>query len=160
MNCEKVTNFLEKIVFTWNDPISGAKSYKECTQNHFWKIFGFLTNFSIGQTLPLMTDPTIRIGSDELCLLWKGDQFLRRKCFYLRRSGISCKKFERGHPEQFLVNFQFFEELYYRNLYFLSPTLLPKLGQINWAFSERMTNVLEKSVFTWNSLVLAAKSSE
>ena len=57
-----------------------------------------------------MTKPTIRIGSKELHLFWKGDQFLREKFHDLKRSGIGCKKFQKMHPEPFLTNFQFFED--------------------------------------------------
>ena len=42
-----------------------------------------------------MTKPTVRMGSNEVCHLWKGDQFLRGKCLYLKRSGMGCKKFQR-----------------------------------------------------------------
>ena len=31
---------------------------------------------------------------------------------------------------------------------------------MNYVFSDRMTNVLEKSVFTWKDLVLASESSK
>ena len=55
------------------------------------------------------TEPTARISSNELCLLWKSAQFLREKCLYLKPSCIDCKKFQRVHPEPFLTSFQFFE---------------------------------------------------
>ena len=57
-----------------------------------------------------MTEATVQIFSNELLLLWESDQFLREKCFYLERSGIGCKKYQRVYPEQFLTNFQFLEE--------------------------------------------------
>ena len=44
MNCvssERVTNILEENLFTWNDVVLAAKSYKVCTLNHFWQIFSF-----------------------------------------------------------------------------------------------------------------------
>ena len=45
-------------------------------------------------------------------------------------------------------------------MYFLWPTLLSELGQMNYASSERVTNFLEKSAFTWRHLVSAAKCSK
>ena len=31
----------EIIVFIWNDLVLGAKTFKECTPNHFWQVFSF-----------------------------------------------------------------------------------------------------------------------
>ena len=56
----------------------------------------------------LMTDAFVLICSNELCLLWKGDKYLRGKFPCLKRSSIGCKKFQRVHPEAFLTNFKFF----------------------------------------------------
>ena len=53
-----------------------------------------------------MSKPTVQIGLNELCFLGKGDQFVREKCLYLKRSGTGCKKFQKVHPEPFLTNFQ------------------------------------------------------
>ena len=47
---ERVMNLLEKSVFTWNDPVSPAKSSKKSTLNHFWQIFSFSRSFSTGET--------------------------------------------------------------------------------------------------------------
>ena len=57
-----------------------------------------------------MTKPTVEIHSNELYLFWKSDQFLRENFIYLKWSGIGCKKFQRVHHEQFVINFQFLEE--------------------------------------------------
>ena len=58
-----------------------------------------------------MTEPTVRIFSNELCLLWKSDQFLREKFLYLKQSGSDSKMFEMVRSKPFLTNFQFLEEL-------------------------------------------------
>ena len=71
------------------------------------------------------------------------------------------KKFQKVHPETFLTNFQFLEELQYRsNLYFLWPNLHSELIQMNCVSSKRVTTFLEKIFFTWNNLVLGDKSSK
>ena len=57
MNCapwERVTNFLEKSVFTWKDMVSAAKSSKECTPNHF------LTNFQIFEEFLIKIEKNLR----------------------------------------------------------------------------------------------------
>ena len=36
----EVTESLEVSVFTWNDLVLFAKSYKECTPKHFFQVFG------------------------------------------------------------------------------------------------------------------------
>ena len=106
-----------------------------------------------------MTDLSVQIGSKELRLFWKGDQCLRGKFLYLKMSSIGCKRIQRVHPETFLINIQLFEEFRKRpNSYFLWPTLLSELVLMKCASSERVTNVLEGSFFTWNDLVMAAKS--
>ena len=46
----KVSNFVEKCACTWNKLLSVARISKKCTPNHFWQIFSFLRNFSIGET--------------------------------------------------------------------------------------------------------------
>ena len=101
MNCasfERVTNFLEKGFFTRNDLVSAAKGSKHCTPNHFFEKFSVFWAILVQAKLSLfMSDATVRIGSNELCLLWKGGQLLRKKVFYLIRSGISCKKFQSVH---------------------------------------------------------------
>ena len=51
-----------------------------------------------------MTKPTVRIFSKELCLLWKGDQFLREKFLYLKQSGSDSKMFQMVHAKTFLTN--------------------------------------------------------
>lgn len=48
---KRVTNFSEKNVFNWNDLVMAAKSFNECTLNHFWQIFSFLKNFGWEQTV-------------------------------------------------------------------------------------------------------------
>ena len=81
-----------------------------------------------------MTKHTVRIGSVKLHLFRKGNQFLREKCLYMKRSGIGCKKFQRVHTEPFLTSFQCFEEFQYRsNFYFLWPNLPSKLAKMNCA---------------------------
>ena len=95
----------------------------------------------------------------ELFILCKGERVLRDKCLYLERSGIGCKKFQRVHPELFLV--PFFYSVYYRpKFYFYWPTLLSESAHMNCASSARVTEFLEISVFTWNNQLLAAKTSE
>ena len=59
-----------------------------------------------------MSEPTFKIGSNELCFLGKDDQILREKCLYLERSGIGCKEFQRGHPKPFLKKFHLFEDIF------------------------------------------------
>ena len=90
-----------------------------------------------------MTEPTIQIGLNELCLLIQNDQCLREECLYLKEFGISCRKFEKVYPKWFLTNFQFLEEFQYRSS--------------ELCLIERVTNMLERNIFTWNNLVLAEK---
>ena len=59
-------------------------------------------------SLFLLADSSVHIDSYELCLLGKGNQAFGDKRFYLDRSGIDCKMFQRGHPEPILTIFRFF----------------------------------------------------
>ena len=73
----------------------------------FWAI---LVKFKLSL---LMTVPAVRIGSNELysnelCLLWKGDQFLSEKYFCLKQSVIGCIKFQKVHPEPSFDKFSVF----------------------------------------------------
>ena len=105
-----------------------------------------------------MTDLSAQAGSNELRFFWKGDQCLWRKSLYLKWSSIGCKKFQRAHPEPFLTNFRFFEN---QTQFIVWPNLLSKLVQMDCASSERVTIVSKESFFfTWNHLILAAKSSK
>ena len=104
-----------------------------------------------------MTDLSLRIGSNELCIFWKGDQCLWGKSLCLKRSSIDCKKFQRAHPEPFLTNFWFFEN---QTQFIVWPNLQSELVQMDCASSERVTNVSKESFFTWNHLILAARSSK
>ena len=74
-NCaslERVTNFLEKSVFTWNDLVSAVKSSKECTPNYFSQLSSFFRIFIIAQTF---TSDECIYGQNWLkwtMSLWKG----------------------------------------------------------------------------------------
>ena len=110
MNCvssERVINILEENLLTWSDLELAAKCSKGCTPKHFWQSFRFLRNFSKAKLLLLVTDTSLRIGSNELCLLCKGDKYMRGKFLYLKRSSIGSKRFRRVHPEPFWKIFNF-----------------------------------------------------
>ena len=88
-----------------------------------------------------MTKPSVRIGTNELCFLWKGDQFLKYKFLYFKKYGTGYRMLQIVHPEPLLTNLQFLDEFQYRsNLTFLWPNLLFKLAQINCASFERVRN--------------------
>ena len=114
MSCvssDRVINVWERSLFTWNALVLTVKSSKVCNQAKFNKFLVFWEILVEAKLLLLMTDPSVEIGSNELCLFWKGEKYLRQKFIYLKRSSISCKKFWRVHPKTFLRNFQFFKEL-------------------------------------------------
>ena len=74
--------------------------------------FSFFWKFLVeAKLLLVMADLSLRIGSNNLCVLWKCDQYLTGKFIDLKQSRIGCKKFQMGHPEPFLTNFQFFRGL-------------------------------------------------
>ena len=103
-----------------------------------------------------MTDASIWIGSNELCLLWKTGRYLRRKFLYLKRSSIVCKKFQIVHPEPCFTNFQFFW-----GVLVLTKLLLLFTDASVWiGWNELCLNTLEGSFFTFNDLVLPAKVPE
>ena len=52
-----------------------------------------------------MTHPSVCIGSNELCLFWKGDHCLRKNFLYLKRSSIGWKTFHQVHSDPFLAIF-------------------------------------------------------
>ena len=52
-----------------------------------------------------MTDASVQIGSTELHFLQNGNQDLRGKFLYLKRSTICSKKFQRVHLEPILTSF-------------------------------------------------------
>ena len=111
------------------------KSAPRIIFDRFWNFWGILAKLDL---LLLMTDPSVQFGSNELCLLWKGDQYCREKFLYLKGSSIGWKKFERVLPEAFLTSFQFFEKFYCRpKFYFLWPTFQYELVQMNYASCER-----------------------
>ena len=143
---------------TWYWLHKVPKSAPRTIFNKFSVFRGILVQVKV---LLFLTKTTVWIFSNEVCLLWKGDQFLREKFLYLKQSGIGCKKFQRVHPKPFLKIFQFLEEIYYSsNFYLLWPNLLSEFSQMNRASSERVTNFSEKSFFTWSNLVVALKCSK
>ena len=75
----------------------------------YYFILIYYLHFIIGQTFTSNADPPVQIDEedDEVCLLCWGDQFLRKKCLYLERSAIGCKKSQRLHPEPFSKIFRF-----------------------------------------------------
>ena len=113
MNCnsfERVTSFLEKseTICYWLQKV--PKSAPETFFDKFLIFWAILVQVKL---LLLMTVPAVRIGSNELysnelSLLWKGDQFLREKCFYLKQSVIGCIKFQKVHPEPSFDKFSVF----------------------------------------------------
>ena len=110
MNCafsDRVVNFFDKSAFLWNDLVSAAKCSKICSRKIFDKFSFFWRNLVEVQLLLVFTEPTGRIGLNELCLLWKGDQFLREECLYLKWSGFVCNKFQSVLVEPFLTYVQF-----------------------------------------------------
>ena len=125
----RLAESFEIIVFIWNDLVLGAKTFKECTPNHFWQVFSFFDsvyyrpNFhfywpvslfrTIFYWLPKVPNSTPRI------IFYKFSVFLTQftigqtftstgRCLYLERSFIGCQKFQIVHPESFFTNFQFF----------------------------------------------------
>ena len=79
----------------------------------FTSFFIFLPRF-----LLLLVDPSARIDSYELCLLCKCDRVVRHKCFYLVRSSIGCKMFQKS-ASWTVFKFHFFYSVYYRPRFFL-----------------------------------------
>ena len=108
-----------------------------------------------------MSEPTFRIDSNELWLFGNCGQFVREKCLYLKRSGIGWKKFKEVTLKHFWKIFSFLR-IFIIGQTFRSyeQTYCPNLLKYNCASSKRVTNFSEKSVFTWNDLVSAAKSSK
>ena len=92
----------------------------------------------------------------------------------MEKSSIGCKKFQRVHPEWSFTRFNsfWFPLLQAKFLLLMTkPTvpngskelcILQKGGQFrrNGPSSESVTKFLDKSFFTWNNLVLAAKCSK
>ena len=109
-SCERVANIVQRSLFTWNYLALAAKSSKESSPNLFWQNLSVLRNFSIGQTSFFTTHPSFQIGSNELCLLWKGDKYCRENVLYLKGSSIGWRKFQKVQLKPFLTNFQLFEE--------------------------------------------------
>ena len=77
-------------------------------------------------SLFLLADSSVHIDSYELCLLGKDNQSFGDKRFYLDRSGIDCKMFQRGHPEPILTIFRFFtRSTIGQTLTFTGPSFCP-----------------------------------
>ena len=96
MNCAffgMVSNVLEESFFTWNDLVLASKSPKEFTPSLFWQILSFLRNLAEVKLLLFMTGPYIRIGSNKLRFLWKGNLYRIAKLLYLKQCSIG-KNFE------------------------------------------------------------------
>ena len=55
-----------------------------------------------------MTEPTVRIDSNKLCVLWKGGQFCRDMCVYLKQSFIFSKKIQKSAPRSIFDKFSVF----------------------------------------------------
>ena len=67
-----------------------------------------------------ITEATVRIASNKLCLLQNTEQFLGAKCLYFKKYGIGGRMLQIMHPQPLLTNIQFIEEWWYRsNFYFL-----------------------------------------
>ena len=110
MNCAcsaKVTHFLRKSVFSWNDVESSAKYSKKYTANHFWQIFSFMTHFTINQTFTSNGRPFCPNWFIWIAPALPGWCFFREQFFYFEWSVIGWKKPENVHPESFATNFQF-----------------------------------------------------
>lgn len=109
-------------------------------------------------SLFLLADSSVHIDSYELCLLGKGNQAFGDKRFYLDRSGIDCKMFQRGHPKPILTIFRFFYKVYYWPNFNFYWTILPSESiHMNRDSSEKLTQSLEIRVFICNDLLLAEK---
>ena len=126
----------EKFLYLKRSSI-GCKKFQTDHPKTIFRKFSFFWEISVkGKLLLVMTDPSLRICSNELCLLWNGDQFLIERFLYLKRSSIGWKNFQRVQPEVFLGNFQFFDKFQYRaNFYLLWPTLLSEFAQMNCALT-------------------------
>ena len=73
---------------------------------------------------------------------------------------LSVKSSKECTPNYFRQIFSFFEQFYYRpNFHFYWPTLRSESTHMNYASSASLAESLEISVFIWNDLVLAVKSS-
>ena len=159
--CERVTNIVEKDFFTCNDLVLAAIGSEECTLNHFWQFFAFWGILVSAKLLLLMTDPSVQIGTNELCLLRKGDYIAEESFFIWNNLLLAAKSSKDCTPNHFWQIFSFLRNFSVKsNFYFLWSTLLSDFVQMNCASCERVTNIVEESFFTWNELVLAARSSK
>ena len=147
----------------WKNLVSaGSKSSKVSPHTIFNKFAVFWWTLPYTKLLLLMSDPSIGIRSNKLCILSKSDQFLKKKQSLLRtiwywRQKCS-KESTQNHSWQI---FTFFEEPYHRpNFHFQILILLSESIQMNSALTARVPNFSERSVFTWNDLESAAKSSK
>ena len=98
MNCTfsgRVSNVLEESFFTWNDLVLASKSPKEFAPSlffyKFWAFWGILAEVKL---LLFMTGPYVRIGSNELRFLSKGNLYRIAELLYLKQCSIGCKNFE------------------------------------------------------------------
>ena len=104
-SCDRVTNIVLQNFDTWNDLVLVWKSSKECTPNHFWQLFSFLRDFSIGKSFALYDR---HFCPDwKLCLFWQVGQCLRGKFLYFKQFSIGCRRFHRVHSGPFLTDFEF-----------------------------------------------------
>ena len=97
MNCTfsgRVSNVLEESFFTWNDPVLASKSPKSSHRAFFDKFWAFWEILAEVKLLLFMTGPYVRIGSNELRFLWKGNLYRIAKLLYLKQCSIGRKNFE------------------------------------------------------------------
>ena len=110
---ERLTDFLDRKVFIWNDLVSAEKSSTECTPNHFWQIFrAFLRNFSIDQPFTSNYRPfspnRLKCASSERMIDFLDRSFLTWNDVV--SSAKSSKECTPDHFWQFFFFFFFFEE--------------------------------------------------
>ena len=82
MNCvspKKVANTLEGSFFTFNDLVLPAKVPESFSRTFFDKFLVFWGLLVQTKLLLLITNSSVQIGSNELCLLWNGWQIFERK---------------------------------------------------------------------------------
>ena len=108
-----------------------------------------------------MSDASAGIGSDELCLLWKGNQYLRGKFLYLKQSSIGCKKFQIVLPEPYLTNFRFLSNFSIGKTLPSHDRSFPQ-NWLKWTVPPLKGSPISEreSCFTLSGLVLAAKGSK
>ena len=93
----------------WKNLVSaGSKSSKVSPHTIFNKFAVFWWYLPYTKLLLLMSDPSVGIRSNKLCILSKSDHFLKKNSLYLERSDISGKIVPKSPPRTILDKFSLF----------------------------------------------------